>query len=234
MSRRLLTSLLDGNDDHVAALDEHAFDDCREEQHPRVVSVCCSDSRVPQESMFGANVPGFLFTAGNIGNRVSDAVGDETVLDGSVAYPLAHADTEIVAVVGHTGCGAVGAAMVAARDGTYPSEPGVRADVAELVPIVENGLDHPAVDVTDPETSVHNQLVEHNVHEQVAFVRDSDEAAAADVYGFVYDFHRAYGETDGAVYLVNANGERDPDALAELVGDGHDEHVATLLSTIHG
>ncbi|SNR54893.1 carbonic anhydrase [Halorubrum vacuolatum] len=230
MSRRLLSSLLSGNDDHVAALAAEAFTDCREEQHPPVVSVCCSDSRVPQEGMFTATGPGFLFTAGNIGNRVRDRVDGEAVLDGSVAYPLAHADTEVVAVVGHTGCGAVGAAMMAAQEGTYPAEPGVRADVAELVPIVEEGLEHPAVDVTDGATSVHNQLVEHNVHEQVSFTLGSDEAADADVYGFVYDFHRAYGERDGAVYLVNANGERDPGVLRELVDDEQEDHVKTLLA----
>ena len=230
MNSRLLSSLLSGNDEHVAALTAEAFDSCREEQHPPVVSVCCSDSRVPQEGMFTTTDPGFLFTAGNIGNRVRDRVDGEDVLDGSVAYPLAHTDTEVVAVVGHTGCGAVGAAMIAAQEGTYPSEPGVRADVAELVPIVGEGLDHPAIDVTGGSTSVHNQLVEYNVHEQVSFVLDSDEATDADVYGFVYDFHWAYSERDGAVYLVNANGERDPEALRELVDDGQEEHVRSLLA----
>jgi carbonic anhydrase len=45
----------------------------------------------------------------------------------------------------------------------------------------------------------------------------------------VYDFHGAYGDRDGAVYLVNANGERDPDALRELVDAAHEDSVATLL-----
>jgi carbonic anhydrase len=49
------------------------------------------------------------------------------------------------------------------------------------------------------------------------------------VYGFVYDFHGAYGDRDGAVYLVNANGERDPAALRDLVGAEHAGSVATLL-----
>ena len=63
----------------------------------------------------------------------------------------------------------------------------------------------------------------------MAFARGREEAADATVYGFVYDFHGVYGDRDGTVYLVNADGERDPAALRDLVGDAHADHVATLL-----
>lgn len=242
MSRSLLVELLDRNDEHVESLSPETFADYREAQRPPVVSVCCSDSRVSQEGMWAADRPGFLFTAGNIGNRVSDVVDGARVLDGSVAYPLKHTDTSVLAVVGHTGCGAVGAALAAARTGEYPNEAGVRADVEELVPIVERGLaefdaggetaDSAAGSTgTDPgaEASLRNRLVEYNVHEQVAIAADTEEGANADVYGFVYDFHGTYGDRDGAAYLVNANGERDPETLRELVGEERADHVASLL-----
>ena len=247
MADDLLGELLDRNDDHVAALGTDAFADHREGQRPPIVSVCCSDSRVSQEGMWAVDRPGFLFTAGNIGNRVRAVVDGDPVLDGSVAYPLGHTGTEVLAVVGHTGCGAVGAALNAAWTGEYPPETGVRADVAELVPIVEDGLSGPAVDGgtdggsgaegtagrpgpegTDTTTTWH-RLVEYNVHEQVAFALGDDAAVDADVYGFVYDFHRAYGDRDGAAYLVNANGERDVETLRERVGDAHADHVGSLL-----
>jgi carbonic anhydrase len=222
----LLAELLDGNDDHVAAAADLAAH--RAGQRPPVVSVCCSDSRVSQEGMWSVDRPGYLFTAGNIGNRVSDVVDGERVLSGSVAYPLAHTDTDVLVVVGHTGCGAVGAALDAVRDDALPSEPGVRADVAELVPIVEAGL--AAIDEgDDTAASLRNRLVEYNVHEQVAIARGTDTAADADVYGFVYDFHGAYGDRDGATYLVNANGDRDPETLRALVDAAHEDNVATLL-----
>mgnify|MGYP006278367661 FL=1 len=211
--------------------------------------------------MFAVDEPGFLFTAGAIGNSVSALVDGERVLDGSVAYPLRHTHTEVIAVVGHTGCGAVEAALAAARTGDLPPEPGVRADVAALVPIVESGLDDPAVvgegddaeeDDGDPTGAasrdvdaaagamgedpdgdaappLRDRLVEYNVHEQVAFARGREEAADATVYGFVYDLHGAYGGRDGVAYLVNADGERDPAALRELVGESRADHVATLL-----
>lgn len=239
MTRELLAELLDGNDDHVGSAAAGELAARRDGQRPPVVSVCCSDSRVSQEGMWSVDRPGFLFTAGNIGNRVSDVVDGERVLSGSVAYPLAHADTGVLAVVGHTGCGAVGAALAAVRDGAVPEEPGVRADVAELEPIVESGLaavgDGNAAANDDGNAaanggaSLRNRLVEYNVHEQVAVARGTETAADADVYGFVYDFHGAYGDRDGATYLVNANGERDPDALRELVDPGHADNVATLL-----
>ncbi|ELZ40177.1 carbonic anhydrase [Halorubrum tebenquichense] len=240
MDRRTLRDLLDRNDDHVAALAPGAFDRHRDGQRPGVVSVCCSDSRVSQEGMFAVDEPGFLFTSGAIGNSVSALVDGERVLDGSVAYPLRHTDTEVLAVVGHTGCGAVGAALTAARTGEYPAEPGVRADVEALVPIVERGLDDPAVVGPDADesglepdsdagTSVRDRLVEYNVHEQVAFARECEEAADATVYGFVYDLHGVYGGRDGTAYLVNADGERDPAALRELVGEARADHVASLL-----
>ncbi|WP_193308858.1 carbonic anhydrase [Halorubrum halophilum] len=233
MSFDLLSELLERNADHVASLDADAFENRRDGQRPPVVSVCCSDSRVSQEGMWAVDRPGFLFTAGNIGNRVSDTVDGERVLDGSVAYPLVYTETEVLAVVGHTGCGAVGAALNAVETGELPADPGVKADVSTLVPIVEAGLD--ALDGTgdgdaDAATaSVRNRLVEYNVHEQVAMARETDAAADASVYGFVYDFHGAYGGPDGAVYLVNADGERDPDALRDRVGPEHAARVATLL-----
>jgi carbonic anhydrase len=237
MDRRILVDLLDRNDDHVAALPPGSFDRHRDGQRPGVVSVCCSDSRVSQEGMFAVDEPGFLFTSGAIGNSVSALVDGERVLDGSVAYPLRHTHTEVLAVVGHTGCGAVDAALTAARTGEFPAEPGVRADVEALLPIVEEGLNDPAVvgeaadkkADSDADTSVRDRLVEYNVHEQVAFARESEEAAAATAYGFVYDLHGVYGDRDGAVYLVNADGERDPAALRDLVGEAHADHVETLL-----
>ena len=252
MDHELLVELLGRNDEHVAALRPDAFERHQEGQRPGVVSVCCSDSRVSQEGMFAVEEPGFLFTSGSIGNSVSTVVDGERVLDGSVAYPLRHTQTEVLAVVGHTGCGAVGAALTAARAGEFPPEPGVRADIETLLPIVEAGLTDPSVvgaaahgerdgtndggagdgtgdEGADDGASVRDRLVEYNVHEQVAFAVECEETADATVYGFVYDLHGVYGDRNGTVYLVNADGERDPAALRDLVGDAHAGHVTTLL-----
>jgi carbonic anhydrase len=142
------------------------------------------------------------------------------VLDGGVAYPTLYTDTEVVAVVGHTGCGAVTAAYDVARGETERDElpPGVRAD---LDPLIETVVDAP-VALDGEKRAVVDRLVEYNVREQVSFVAGETDAA---VYGFVYDIHRRYGDEDGRAYLVAA-GDGDP---GDVVGDGNGMAVESVL-----
>ena len=219
-SESILSDLLAGNDRHVASVDEADFDAVRDAQHPPVVSVCCSDSRVSQEGMWDVSGPGTLFTVANIGNRATTTVDGERVVDGGVAYPTTFTDTGVVAIVGHTGCGAVTAAYEIAQGETDPAElpPGVRHDVA---PLVETVADAP-VDLDGEKRAVVDRLVEHNVREQVDFVSARTEAA---VYGFVYDFHHRYGDRDGRTYAVAA-GDGDP---ADLVPGEHRDAVRSVL-----
>ena len=217
---RVLTDLLAGNDRHVASIDEADFDDVRDGQHPPVVSVCCSDSRVSQEGMWNITTPGTLFTVANIGNRATTSVDGERVLDGGVAYPVTFTDTDVVAVVGHTSCGAVTAAYDVVQGETELAElpPGVRADIEPLVDIVEDA----PVDLDGETGAVVDRLVEHNVREQVSAVAARTDAT---VYGFVYDFHHRYGDSDGRTYLV-ASGDGNP---ADAVPKQHRELVRSLL-----
>jgi carbonic anhydrase len=219
-AEEVLVDLLAGNDRHVARLGEHAFDEIRDAQHPPVVSVCCSDSRVSQEGMWDVSEPGTLFTVTNIGNRATASVDGERVLDGGVAYPVTFTDTGVVAIVGHTGCGAVTAAYDVVRGEIALDElpPGIRDDVEPLVANVESA----PVDFDGAKKAVVDRLVEHNVREQVEFVAGRTDAA---VYGFVYDFHHRYGDVDGRTYLV-ATGDGDP---AEVVSKEHRDVVRSLF-----
>lgn len=217
MPRATLAELLDRNRAHVESIGDDYFDDVVDAQHPAVVSLCCADSRVSQEGMWSVEEPGWLFTPSNIGNVAWDDADPEAV-DGNLLYPIAHTETRTVAVVGHTGCGAVTAAYQAVSDGVLPDAPGIRRRVEPLVPVVEDGLAGP---VSDGEGVV-DRLVEYNVREQVAFL-DSNEDVPDDttVFGFVYDLHGSYGGARGRVYLVAADGETDADALREWVdGEG--------------
>jgi len=165
-------------------------------------------------------------------------VDGERVVDGSVLYPIAYTDTGTAVVVGHTGCGAVTAALEAVRergedadspddDGGHP--PGVAKQVAELVPVVEAGLDDDRVR-EDREASLVDQLVEFNVDRQVAFLRESEDVPDdVAVYGFVYDFQGVYGDEHGRAYLVNADGETSVDALRERAPDEFAASVRRLL-----
>ena len=72
-------------------------------QSPFAVIVGCADSRVIPESIFSAGI-GELFVI-----RVAGNVLDRFAL-GSVEYAVEHLGCRLVVVMGHTGCGAVGAA----------------------------------------------------------------------------------------------------------------------------
>lgn len=77
---------------------------CDEGQTPYAIVITCSDSRVIPESIFTAGI-GELFTI-----RVAGNVMDHHQL-GSVEYAADHLGTNLVVVLGHTHCGAVGAAL---------------------------------------------------------------------------------------------------------------------------
>ena len=67
--------------------------------------VTCSDSRVIPESIFSAGI-GELFVVRSAGNVIG---GHEL---GSVEYAVSHLGCPLVVVMGHTSCGAVGAAIL--------------------------------------------------------------------------------------------------------------------------
>src|SRR4029079_10977045 len=79
------------------------------EQRPYATIIGCSDSRVPPELLFDAHF-GELFIVRVAGNVVSPEVM------GTLQYAAVHLRTPLFVVLGHEGCGAIGAAL-AARHG---------------------------------------------------------------------------------------------------------------------
>ena len=73
-------------------------------QRPYAIVLACSDSRVIPEAIFSAGI-GELFVI-----RVAGNVVDNHQL-GSIEYAEDHLGCNLVVVLGHTGCGAVDAAM---------------------------------------------------------------------------------------------------------------------------
>lgn len=89
-------------------------DTCDNGQHPYAIVVTCSDSRVIPESIFSAGI-GELFTIRVAGNVIND------FQLGSVEYAADHLGTNLIVVLGHTNCGAVGAAMGTGVEGFIKS-----------------------------------------------------------------------------------------------------------------
>ena len=73
-------------------------------QRPYAIVISCADSRVVPESIFSAGL-GELFVI-----RIAGNVLDAHQL-GSIEYAAAHLGCKLILVLGHTGCGAVGAAL---------------------------------------------------------------------------------------------------------------------------
>jgi carbonic anhydrase len=79
-------------------------------QQPFAVVLGCSDSRVPIETVFD-QVPGKLFVVRVAGNFVNPHNL------GSIEFAVAALQVQLVVVLGHGDCGAVGAALRYVRDG---------------------------------------------------------------------------------------------------------------------
>ena len=100
-----------GNKKFIDTVDKKTLLDTAENgQHPYAIVVCCSDSRVIPEEIFGASI-GDLFVI-----RVAGNVLDNHQL-GSIEYAAGHLDCNHIIVLGHTGCGAVAAALSGGGDG---------------------------------------------------------------------------------------------------------------------
>lgn len=204
--------LLESNAAHAQAFHDR-FDDLQTGQAPEAVTVCCSDSRVLQDHLWGNDDPGRLFTVANIGNRVVQRTDQGTVVSGDVLYPLEHTGTEAVVVVGHTGCGAVTATYDAIRDGA-DEPPGIDHCLGVLRPDLEPGTKALPSDL-DRAAAI-DRLVEYNVDRQVDRLRESPAVPeTVDVLGVVYDFLDTYPGSRGHVHVINVDGERRVEALRD-------------------
>jgi carbonic anhydrase len=104
-------------------------------QAPVATILSCADSRVAPELAFDQG-PGQLFVVRLAGNVVT------TEVLASIEFGAAILDTPLVVVLGHTGCGAVGATLASLRDGT--EHPGhLDALVTAIAPAIEPVLNEP-------------------------------------------------------------------------------------------
>lgn len=128
-----LRQLLEGNARFVKgqpASPRRGPDDFRalaEAQYPEAVLVSCSDSRVAPEILFDVGV-GDIFVVRVAGNVVS---GAGVTVKGSIEYAVAELNVPLIVVLGHSGCGAVKAAIkhIDAKD----SLPGAINGLVELI-----------------------------------------------------------------------------------------------------
>jgi carbonic anhydrase len=112
-----------------ALTSQHRRDALVAGQSPFATVLSCSDARVPSELVFDAGL-GDLFVVRVAGNVVAPS------LVGSVEFAASSFGTELVVVMGHTGCGAVKATVNALVDGTLPPSENIRDIVDRIAPSI--------------------------------------------------------------------------------------------------
>jgi carbonic anhydrase len=100
-------------------------------QRPFAIVLGCSDSRTPVEILFDQGF-GDLFVVRIAGNIVAPSVV------GSIEFAASQFGSRLVVVMGHTGCGAVTAAVHAVETSLGPESRNIRAITDRIVPHVED------------------------------------------------------------------------------------------------
>lgn len=101
--------------------------------HAYATVITCSDSRVPVEAIFDAGVMDIFVI--RIAGNVCDV--DEA---GSIEYGLAHVNTPVLVVLGHTQCGAVTAVTKAVKGEGHKLELNIPPLVDNIQPAVERAI----------------------------------------------------------------------------------------------
>lgn len=162
-------------------------------QAPFAVVFGCSDSRVPPELVFDRGL-GDLFVV-----RTAGHTADPAPL-GSIEYAIEHLATPLVAVLGHEGCGAVGAAVSCAHGGELPGGH-VRGIVERIAPSVEAARRRLGTPSNTDVVAEHVRATVRGLIEASPVVSHAVARGRLAVVGLVY------GLADGRVTLVERAGE---------------------------
>jgi carbonic anhydrase len=125
--------LAEGNKRFVAGQITHPgrapadFQPLAQGQYPIAAIVSCADSRVAPEILFDQGI-GDLFIIRIAGNYIS---GAGAAVKGSVEYAVAELNVPLIAVLGHTQCGAVKAAIQHLHD--HDTLPGAINDLVNSI-----------------------------------------------------------------------------------------------------
>jgi methyl-accepting chemotaxis protein/carbonic anhydrase len=190
---KAIQMLKDGNDRFVSGKSRHPNTTSarliqagteNQGDHAYATVITCSDSRVPVERIFDAGV------MDNFVIRVAGNVCDTDEI-GSIEYGLAHVNTPVLVVLGHTQCGAVTAVTHAVHGTGHALERNIPPLVDNITPAVKRAMfQNPGVhgDAIIPYAIIENvwQGVE-DLFMNSPSTREIVESGKAKVVGAVYD-----------------------------------------------
>jgi carbonic anhydrase len=134
-------------------------------QEPFAIVLGCSDSRVPAEIVFDQGL-GDLFVIRVAGNIVASSQV------GSVEFAAARFGTRLVAVVGHSSCGAVRATLEELQQPTQNQSRNLRSIVDRIRPSVEPLL---ATELRHDSDELIRQAVRANIRASANHLRHGSE-----------------------------------------------------------
>jgi carbonic anhydrase len=148
------------NDDLRNVKTDHILELTKEAQYPLAAILACMDSRVPVERIFDKTI-GELFSFRSPGNVVNKDI------IGGMEYAAKVAVTKLFVVMGHTGCGAVNAAIKGTKLGnlTYSLE--------KIKPAIEKtaGFDPKSVE----NIKYVNAVIDNNTLNSIDIIRKESE-----------------------------------------------------------
>jgi carbonic anhydrase len=198
----IVKSLIEGNIRYVKkhSAEYHALKD---QQTPKITLLTCGDSRIPQ-NLFDVDSPNELFIIRNIGNQFRNS-------EGSIKYPLLHLHTPVMIVMGHTGCGAIKAALSDYRG----EDDTIQREVIGLVNSIRLANQVKNAHCLEDESMRHAIYAQVNVDHQVSKIvteyniKSLIEKGSLSIIGMMFDIHGIYGEEEANVYITNINGLTD-------------------------
>jgi carbonic anhydrase len=147
-----------------AAFRRETLADLAAGQRPYATILGCSDSRVPPEWIFDTGI-GELFVVRVAGNILSPEIA------GSLQYAVEHLQTPLFVVLGHEGCGAIGAALASKHAGEQFCCR-IQLLLASIIPGI------PKFDAQLSSDEQLSQAVENNVRWTVRRIVESPEGRA--------------------------------------------------------
>lgn len=199
-ARKALENIIADNAAFLKRHDRECFEPFLKSQHPRVTLVSCSDSRV-QTYALDQTPDDDLFVIRNIGNQIASN-------EGSVEYGVHHLHTQLLLILGHTGCGAVKAALQKPKD----LSPAINREVKTIA--------LPTVAEKDFTDKIWLEGVIKNVNAQVEFARKKFAADIREghlvVVGALYDLHDNLHKGHGRFTVLNVNGATDAATIAKV------------------
>ncbi|MDD4274400.1 MAG: carbonic anhydrase [Desulfobacter postgatei] len=186
--------------------------------HAYATVITCSDARVPVEILFDAGIMDIFVI------RVAGNVLDVDEI-GSVEYGLAHVNTPVFVVLGHTQCGAVTAVTKAVQGHGHPLERNIPPLVDNIIPAVKKAIeDNPDAHGAD----VIPHAIEENIWRGIEDLfmaspasRNLVNAGKTKVVGAIYDVSNGKinwlpeARTIEILKKVEANPKRAMEAMAE-------------------